>query len=145
MNVIICSALLTFVAAQFLLHTEFQVHRLLSLAMQCWYCWSQTDTVKEHRERGKGEGFFCALFLFDYLWVMITGKYSFSRRKERSHTETPLQEDTTNVLKDLENNTEEEVTVAGSSMHLSYVAQLPREGVKAYRPERLEALYQRLW
>lgn len=56
---------------------------------------------------------------------MVIDKYSFSPRRERNHIETPLQDDTTNILTDLDNNTKEKVTVAGSSMHLSDVAQLP--------------------
>lgn len=63
--------------------------------------------------------------LSDYLCDMVIDKYSFSPRRERNHIETPLQDDTTNILTDLDNNTKEKVTVAGSSMHLSDVAQLP--------------------
>lgn len=75
---------------------------------------------------------------------MVIGKYSFSRRRERNHIETPLQEDTTNVLTDLENNIKEEVTVAGSSMYVSYCGS-PAMRKKTYRPDRLEGLHQRLW
>lgn len=63
--------------------------------------------------------------LSDCLCDMVIDKYSSSGRRERNHIETPLQDDTTNILTDLGNNIKEKVTVAGSSMDLSDGAHLP--------------------
>lgn len=108
--------------------------------------WTKVPKWTRWKNRGKGQVFSVPFSsLSDYLCDMVIDKYSSSRRRERNHIEIPLQDNTTNILTDLDNNIKETVTVAGSSMHLSDVAHLPWERIKTYRPERQEALHQRLW